>query len=103
MELELAGELDLVSAPRLAAAVRWLQARYRHTIVLDTRRLAFVDLHGYRALRAAVDGTGDHHGPRTIHVVGDVLARFHDHLATALALAAGQSGQNGSGRSVPTS
>jgi hypothetical protein len=103
VELDLAGDLDLASAPRLEAAVRWLRTRYHRTIVLDTRHLDFVDLHGYRALRAALDADADDdRGPRTIYVVGDVLARFQHHLAAAIDAATAM-GQNGSGRSVPTS
>jgi anti-anti-sigma regulatory factor len=101
VELDLAGDLDLTTAPRLEAAMWWLRARYHRTIVLDTRRLDFVDLHGYRALRAALDADDDR-GPRTIYVVGDVLARFQHHLAAAIDAATAM-GQNGSGRSVPTS
>lgn len=80
VELQLAGDLDLATAPRLAAAMAWLRRRYRRTIVVDTRRLDFVDLAGYRALRASLqdpDGTRD---PRIVYVVGEALGRLLHHL-----------------------
>jgi anti-anti-sigma factor len=83
VELELAGELDLASAPRLKAAMAWLRARDHRTIVVDTRRLDFVDLAGYRALRSALDGSDGHRDPRTLYVVGAALARLQRHLAIA--------------------
>jgi anti-anti-sigma factor len=82
VELTLAGELDLVTAPRLLAAMEWLRRRYRHVIVVDTRDLEFVDLAGYRAfdacLRDPADGERD---PRVVYVVGDALAHLQSILA----------------------
>lgn len=81
VELQLTGDLDLATAPRFTAAMAWLRRRYRRTIVIDTRRLRFVDLAGYRALRASLDGPDGRRDPRVVYVVGDVLARLLQHLA----------------------
>jgi anti-anti-sigma regulatory factor len=108
VELELAGDLDLASAGRLDAAMTWLRRRYPHTIVVDTRRLGFVDLAGYRALQSALTGTDGRRDLRTLYVVGDVVARLQHHLALATSLSAHPSTYEGrpqscSGRSTPTS
>jgi anti-anti-sigma regulatory factor len=103
VELELAGDLDLASAARLRAAMSWLRRRYPRTIVVDTRRLDFVDLAGYRALRSSLAGSDGQPDPRTVYVVGEVVARLQHHLALATAVGAHPSTHNGSGRSIPTS
>jgi anti-anti-sigma factor len=103
VELELAGDLDLASAARLRAAMSWLRRRYPRTIVVDTRRLDFVDLAGYRALQSTLAGADGHRDPRTVYVVGEVVARLQHHLALATSVDAHPSSQSGNGRSVPTS
>jgi anti-anti-sigma factor len=109
VELELAGDLDLASAGRLDAAMTWLRRRYPRTIVVDTRRLDFVDLAGYRALQSALAGPDRRRDLRTLYVVGDVVARLQHHLALATAIDAHPSTpqlsgpQSCNGRSTPTS
>jgi anti-anti-sigma factor len=81
VELRLAGDLDLATAPRLTAAMTWLRRRWRRTIVVDTRRLRFIDLAGYRAFEASLNGPDGARDPRVVYVVGDVLARLLHHLS----------------------
>lgn len=83
VELQLAGDLDLASAGRLTAAMAWLRRRWRHTIVIDTTRLDFVDLAGYRALKNSVYGPDGTRDPRVVYVVGAALARLLHHLRMA--------------------
>ena len=75
VELELAGDLDMVNAPRFLAAMGWLRRRTRQIIVVDTRRLNFVDLAGYRAFEASLHDRSGARDPRILYVVGDALAR----------------------------
>ncbi len=49
----LAGELDIVNAPRLEAELETLEAGSPGTLILDLRGLAFIDSTGLRALMAA--------------------------------------------------
>jgi anti-anti-sigma regulatory factor len=82
VELKLAGELDLLTAPRLLAAMEWLRRRYRHVIVIDTRDLRFVDLAGYRAFEASLHDAAGDRDPRVVYVVGDALAYLQSVLTT---------------------
>jgi anti-anti-sigma regulatory factor len=79
--LHLAGDLDLANAGYLPAAMRWLRSRWQRLIVVDARRLTFVDLTGYRMFFASMrrpDGSWD---PRTVYVTGDVIGRMRGYLA----------------------
>jgi hypothetical protein len=83
VDLELIGDLDLASTPRFMAAMAWIRRRFRKTIVVDTRGLEFVDLHGYRAFHHSLrdaDGTRD---PRIVYLTGHALDRIR-HFLTAL-------------------
>ena len=76
--LELSGELDMATAPRVGEAMAWLRAgtRPRTTIVIDTTGVDFIAAAGYRALQAALvrpDGLWD---PRVLLVVGPAVARL---------------------------
>jgi anti-anti-sigma factor len=53
--LELIGELDLATAPRLAQAVEDLLAREVQEVTIDLRQLAFLDSSGLRELIALRD------------------------------------------------
>jgi len=82
--IRLAGELDVSTGDRLIDAVAWLRRRHpRRSIVIDTSRLSFVDVGGWRALCRAVcqpDGT---RAPRVLHVVGPAVARLELVLSLA--------------------
>jgi anti-anti-sigma factor len=51
--LILTGELDMASAPELAGAVARFGMSRRTSLVLDLRKLAFIDSSGIRAILAA--------------------------------------------------
>jgi anti-anti-sigma factor len=85
--VEVSGELDLAGAPVLEAAVRDLELSKAREVVLDLRRLVFIDAAGLRAvlhlyaecLRDTVILTIIP-GPRSVHRVFE-LTRL-DHLLT---------------------
>lgn len=83
VELQLAGDLDLASAGRLTAAMSWLRRRWRHTIVIDTTGLDFVDLAGYRAFKSSLYDADGGRDPRVVYVVGAALARLVNHIRAA--------------------
>lgn len=56
--LRLAGELTLLSAPTLRAAVRTLSARRDAVVTLDLRLLKFIDSSGIRAILEAQEHCG---------------------------------------------
>jgi hypothetical protein len=85
VELGLAGDLDLATAPRLGEAMAWLRcSRGRApTIVIDTTDLDFVAAAGYHALQEVQvrrDGLWD---PRVVLVVGPALARLEAAISAA--------------------
>jgi hypothetical protein len=80
VDLELAGDLDLASAPRFAAAMAWIRRRFRQVIVVDTRGLDFVDLFGYRVFHGSLAGEGGERDPRIVYLSGKALNRFHSYL-----------------------
>jgi hypothetical protein len=65
IELGLTGDLDMATAPRLREAMAWLRFSRgpAATIVIDTSDLDFIVAAGYRALLAALVGTGWSPGP----------------------------------------
>ena len=70
VHLELAGELDLATAPKLEDELRRVEGDGPSVIVLDLRPLAFMDSSGLRALLAA-DGRAREAGRRLVLVRGD--------------------------------
>jgi anti-anti-sigma factor len=53
LHISLAGELDIVNAPRLDEELAGVQADVAKTVVLDLRSVTFIDSTGLRALIAA--------------------------------------------------
>jgi anti-anti-sigma regulatory factor len=94
VQLRLAGDLDVASAGRFAAAMSWLR-RTGRLVIVDTRHLQFVGLAGDRALRdaAGYDELG-RPDPRVVVLVGPAVARFRDLLTrlTAATTAGGTPG-----------
>lgn len=68
--VELAGELDIATAPRLDEEVDRLEQDGHALIVLDLRGLSFMDSSGLRALLAA-DARARELGRRVVIVRGD--------------------------------
>ena len=68
--IELAGELDLATAPKLDDEMKRLEEDGPAVIVLDLRGLAFMDSSGLRALLAA-DSRAREAGRRLVLVRGD--------------------------------
>lgn len=80
VDLELVGDLDLASAPRFAAAMAWIRRRFRQMIVVDTRRLDFVDLSGYRAFHHSLRDDDGERDPRVVYLSGRALNRLQRYL-----------------------
>jgi anti-anti-sigma factor len=70
VHVELAGELDIATAPKLDEEVRRLEAGGHELIVIDLRGLRFMDSSGLRALLAA-DTRAHELGRRVVIVRGD--------------------------------
>ena len=68
--VELSGELDIASAPKLDEEVARLEGEGHALIVIDLRRLEFMDSSGLRALLAA-DTRARTRGGRLVIVRGD--------------------------------
>jgi anti-sigma B factor antagonist len=68
--VELSGELDIASAPKLEDEVRRLEAAGSKLIIIDLRGLEFMDSSGLRALLAA-DTRARDRGARLVIVRGD--------------------------------
>jgi hypothetical protein len=83
--LDLAGELDMATAPRVGEAMAWLRASTAPgtTIVIDTTRIDFVAAAGYRAVRAALVGPDGLWDARVTLVVGPALARLEAAISAA--------------------
>jgi anti-anti-sigma factor len=83
--LELSGELDMATAPRVGEAMAWLRAstRPRTTIVIDTTGVDFIAAAGYRALRAALVGPNGVWDARVALIVGPVVARLEAAITAA--------------------
>jgi anti-anti-sigma factor len=87
IELDVSGELDMATAPRLAEAMAWLRFSGcpATTIVINTRDLDFIAGAGYRALLAALVGRDGLWDPRVVLVVGPAVARLEAAIAAASA------------------
>jgi anti-anti-sigma factor len=85
VELGLAGDLDMATAPRLGQAMAWLQFSRdpAATIVIDTTDLDFVAAAGYRALQAALVGPAGRQDPRIALIVGPAVARLEAAISAA--------------------
>ena len=85
IELGLAGDLDMATAPRLGQAMAWLRFSRdpAATIVIDTSDLDFVAAAGYRALQAALVGPTGRQDPRITLVVGPAVARLEAAISAA--------------------
>ena len=70
VHVELTGELDIATAPKLDEEMRRLEADGHELIVIDLRGLSFMDSSGLRALLAA-DGKARELGRRLVIVRGD--------------------------------
>jgi anti-anti-sigma factor len=79
-ELELRGELDMGNAARLLDAVAWLRRRGRGVVVVDTRKLTFLDVVGYRALRQALTTVDSEQQCGVVHRLGPAVLRLERYL-----------------------
>lgn len=70
VHVELSGELDLASAPKLEDELKHVEDGGPSVIVLDLRALSFMDSSGLRALLAA-DARAKEAGRRLVLVRGD--------------------------------
>ena len=70
VHVELSGELDLATAPKLEDELRHVEERGPGLIVLDLRPLSFMDSSGLRSLLAA-DARAREAGRRLVLVRGD--------------------------------
>lgn len=87
IDLDVSGELDMATAPRLAEAMAWLRFSScpATTIVINTRDLDFIAGAGYRALVAALVGRDGLWDPHVVLVVGPAVARLEAAIAAASA------------------
>jgi anti-anti-sigma factor len=83
--LDLAGELDMATAPRVGEAMAWLRASTGPgtTIVIDTTGVDFIAAAGYRAVRAALVGPHGLWDARVVLVVGPAVARLEAAISAA--------------------
>lgn len=89
VEIALAGDLDLATAPRLREAMTWLRFSRDpgQTIVIDTRRLEFIAAAGYRALRAELVGPDGSADPSVACIDGRAVARLESAISASRASA----------------
>jgi anti-sigma B factor antagonist len=66
VELRLRGELDIASAPELAATLDRLVAANHLVVVLDLGELSFLDCAGMRPIRSAMSAMRDRGGSLVI-------------------------------------
>jgi hypothetical protein len=85
IELGLAGDLDMATAPRLTEAMAWLRfsSGPTTTIVIDTTDVNFIAAGGYRALQAALVGPNGLWDPRVALIVGPAVARLEAAISAA--------------------
>jgi anti-anti-sigma factor len=85
IELGLAGDLDMATAPRLRDAMAWLRISSdpTTTVVIDTSDVYFIAASGYRALQAALVGPNGLWDPRVILIVGPAVARLEAAITAA--------------------
>lgn len=80
--VDLRGELDRTNGDRLCAALGMARRLARHTVVIDTTDLDFVDLTTYRILTASDPGAS----VTTVLVKGRALDRLETLLSAPLAV-----------------
>jgi hypothetical protein len=85
IELGLAGDLDMATAPRIGEAMAWLRfsSDPGTTIVIDTTRVEFIAAAGYRALEAARLGPNGLWNPHVALIVGPAVARLEAAISAA--------------------
>jgi anti-anti-sigma regulatory factor len=83
VELRVAGELDMATAPRLIEAVRWLRRSSDRIVVVDTRAVGFVGVAGDRALRVVLTADDGRRDPQVALVIGPAVARMRTMLTAA--------------------
>jgi anti-anti-sigma factor len=85
--LNLSGDLDMATAPRVGEAMAWLRASSGPgtTIVIDTTDVDFIAAAGYRAVRASLVGPNHRWDSHVALIVGPAVAR----LETAISAASG--------------
>jgi hypothetical protein len=85
IELGLAGELDMATAPRIGEAMAWLRfsSDPDTAILVDTTDIDFIAVAGYRALQAALVGPNGLWDRRVALVVGPAVARLEAAIAAA--------------------
>lgn len=85
IELGLAGELDMATAPRLGEAMAWLRfsSDPDSAILIDTTDIDFIAIAGYRALQAALVGPNGLWDRRVALVVGPAVARLEAAISAA--------------------
>jgi hypothetical protein len=85
IELGLAGDLDMATAPRIGEAMAWLRfsSDPGTTIVIDTTRVEFIAAAGYRALEATRVGPGGLWDPHVALIVGPAVARLEAAISAA--------------------
>jgi anti-anti-sigma factor len=78
VELGLAGDLDMATAPQLGEAMARLRIGRgpAQTIVIETSAVDFVAAAGYRALQAALTGPDGRRDPHVCCIVGPAVARI---------------------------
>jgi hypothetical protein len=86
IDLDLSGDLDMATAPRLGEAMAWLRVSSgpRTTIVIDTSDVDFVAAAGYRALQAALVGPNGLWDPRVALIVGPAVARLEAAISASV-------------------
>jgi hypothetical protein len=85
IELGLAGDLDMATAPRIGEAMAWLRfsSDPGTTIVIDTTCVAFIAAAGYRALEAARVGPNGLWDSNVALIVGPAVARLEVAISAA--------------------
>lgn len=85
IELGLAGDLDMATAPRLGEAMAWLRfsGDPGTTIVIDTSDVDFISAAGYRALQAALFGPNGLWDTHVALIVGRAVARLEHAISGA--------------------
>lgn len=85
IELGLAGELDMATAPRIREAMAWLRfsSDPDTAIRVDTTDIDFIAVAGYRALQAALVGPDGLWDRRVALIVGPAVARLEAAIAAA--------------------
>jgi hypothetical protein len=85
IELDVSGELDMATAPRLGDAMAWLRlsSSPATTVVINTSGVHFIAVAGYRALLSAPVGPDGLWDPRVSIIVGPAVARLEAAISAA--------------------